>query len=148
MRNIFFIFSVFFLSTQATFACDCNTEVELSLEYHRTRSVFIGKVTKIEKSPSGQELIISIKISSGFKGVNSGTTVKVRTNSSEKACGYKFYIGQSYLIYANNHPRGGGLSTSVCSRTCHMKNAENDLIYITRETRSKMKPEWKDQFRD
>lgn len=147
MRTLTLLIFTLFASYSAV-ACDCVPEVEMSLEYHRTRAVFIGKVTKVVKAENGRENIVYIEVSENFKGVKTGQLVKVRTNASGAACGFGFKMGYSYLIYANKHPRSNDWSTSICSRTKGMREAKNDLIYIVRETGTEMKPEWEKQFRE
>lgn len=137
------------LPSLPTFACDCSTEIELSLEYHRTQFVTIGKVLSITESKDGNELLVSVEIKTDFKGEKTGEKIIIRTNSSPKACGYEFVVGKEYLIYANRHQRvPKDWTTSVCSRTIAMSGAENDLIFITRELKIPMDEAWEKQFKD
>ena len=109
----------------------------------------MGKVTRIQEATNGYELVVHVEVTEDFKGSSTGETIKIWTNKSGAACGYKFYIGQTYLIYASKHLRmPGELTTSVCSRTCHVRDAENDLIFMERETGREIRPEWRDQFRE
>jgi hypothetical protein len=147
MRRIALL--LFLLPSFPIFACDCSTEIELSLEYHRTQHVIIGKVLSITESKDGQELLVSVEIKTDFKGEKTGEKMIIRTNSSPKACGYTFAVGKEYLIYANRHQRvPKDWATSVCSRTIAMSGAENDLIFITRELQIAMDPAWEKQFKD
>ena len=147
MRTIALL--LFLLPSLPIFACDCSSEIELSLEYHRSRNVIIGKVLSITKSADGSELLVSVEIKKDFKGEKTGEKIIVHTNSSPKACGYEFTIGKEYLIYANQHYRvPKDWTTSVCSRTIPMPEAENDLIFITRELEIEMDPAWEKQFKN
>ncbi len=147
MRIVILLFLL--LVSSPIIACDCSSEIELSLEYHRSRQVIIGKVLSITKSKDGSENLVSVEIKKDFKGEKTGEKVIIRTNSSPKACGYKFVIGKEYLIYANQHQRvPKDWSTSICSRTIAMSGAENDLIFITRELQISMDPVWEKQFKD
>lgn len=143
MRLIFLLFGLF-LSTSA-FACDCIPEVEMSLEFHRTRTVFVGRVTKIQPDSDNKGLlVVTFEVADNLKMANS-STIKIKTSASGKNCGYVFRVGQNYLVYANQ--ARPGLMTSVCSRTTHLSKAKNDLIYITRTKKTKMNPEWEEHFK-
>jgi predicted Zn-ribbon and HTH transcriptional regulator len=148
MRNSFLLISFLFIALAST-ACDCTSQVEMSLEYHRSRSVVIGKITKITKSKDQKQLLVTVEVLEDFKGSKKGQSVVVRTNASGKACGYDFKVGSQYLIYANRDERNPrDWSTSVCSRTQPLRDAEDDLVYITRESGIAMQDSWKSQFRD
>ncbi len=144
-----FISFLFILASTYSLSCDCVTEVEMSLEFHRTKYVSIGKVLSIKESTDGNELLVSVEIKQDFKGDKTGSTVVIRTNKSPKACGYQFKVGREYLIYSNRHDRvPKHRMTSVCSRTVELSAAENDLIFITRELNLPMNEEWEKQFKD
>lgn len=148
MRSLFIIFT-FFFSSFSILACDCTAQTEMSLEYHRSGLVIVGKVTKITKTADQQQLLVTIQVQEDFKGNTKGQRITIRTNSSRRACGYEFKIGQNYLIYANKDMRNvRNWTTSICSRTCPLREAEDDLTYITRETDTELDPSWEGQFRD
>jgi hypothetical protein len=148
MRSPLILLSFLFIALTSS-ACDCISQVEMSLEYHRSRSVVIGKITKIAKSKDEKQFLVTVEILEDFKGNKKGQSVIVRTNVSGRACGYDFTVGHQYLIYANRDDRNpGSWSTSTCSRTRSMRDAEDDLIYITRESDIEMQDAWRKQFRD
>ncbi|MFT5857954.1 MAG: hypothetical protein ACI865_000038 [Flavobacteriaceae bacterium] len=148
MRNTFVALTFILLST-INYACDCSVQTEMSLEYHRSALVIVGKVTKITKSADQRQFIVTIEVEKDFKGNTKGQKIIITTNSSGRACGYEFRVGQNYLIYANKDKRNvRNWTTSVCSRTCPLKAAKEDLSFITRETDTEFHPNWEGQFRD
>jgi hypothetical protein len=143
--RLILLFLGIFISINAL-ACDCVPEVEMSLEFHRTRTIFVGRVTKIEPDASskGALLVVTFEVTDDLK-VTNRSIIKIKTSSSGRACGYEFRLGQMYLVYANlARP---GLMTSVCSRTTHLSKAKNDLLFITKETKKEMNPKWDKHFR-
>lgn len=140
---------LFIIATTYSLSCDCVPEVEMSLEFHRTQYISVGKVVSISESEDGNEFLVVVEIKHDFKGDKAGSTVVICTNQSPKACGYTFKVGREYLIYSNRHERvPKHWKTSVCSRTVELSSAENDLIFITRELNLPMNKEWEKQFKD
>jgi hypothetical protein len=63
----------------------------------------------------------------GWKGVYAGNVV-VRTGSIINSCHYPFTLGAEYLVYATGSEDGIlSLYTSLCSRTCPIEQAAEDL---------------------
>ncbi len=56
-------------------------------------------------------------------------TVTVVTAKHSAACGYRFLIGQPYLIYGDVNSQGE-LSTSICTSTKPLSSADEDLTFF------------------
>ncbi|MCH2225628.1 MAG: hypothetical protein MK066_12730 [Crocinitomicaceae bacterium] len=144
--RLFLLFVGLFISVNSL-ACDCIPQPEMSLEFHRTRTVFVGRVTNIkpDSDSKGALLVVTFEVSDNLKS-SKKSTIKIKTSASGKSCGYEFRLGQRYLVYANM--ARPGLMTSVCSRTTPLSKAKNDLLFICKTTKTKMNPEWEKHFRD
>jgi hypothetical protein len=107
-------------------------------------AVFLGRVDKIEFtdgsvrfSPGARSMTamssahllrVTISIDEVYRG-SSAKTIQVYTASSSAACGYPFFEGQKYLIYASADDIGQ-LLVSVCSATKPSEYAEKDIAYL------------------
>ena len=95
-------------------------------------AVFSGEVLSVERmSNAGQELFSSVRVR--FKVLESwrgdvSNVVEIKTGMGGGDCGYSFRERQNYLVYA--HARGGGLITSICSRTRPLSQAAEDVAYL------------------
>lgn len=120
----------------STVPCTC---IDVPLEEHiaKTDVVFSGMVAaqdtvEVHYLPTEYSSTFLTKIEvrntilsqGAYKGAVSDT-VNVFTAASDIACGYSFTVGNTYLIYA--YIRDGVLSTSICSATKLLANADADL---------------------
>lgn len=114
-------------------ACSCLTpQSPCAVLKERESVVFVGTVTDIApasragSNARSSEAALSVRFSVGerFGDTLDGTAV-VSTSDSAGTCGYRFSVGESYLVYAYRTP--DGLSTSVCSRTAPLAAARDDL---------------------
>jgi len=112
-------------------ACSCLRPPEAPVALAGSTAVFLGKVTAIERGKTG--LQITIEVDRAWKGIAT-KTVSLNTAPDDGMCGYHFEIGKSYLVYANgDKPKEGEqpkLSTNICTRTCHIDQAGDDLKAI------------------
>lgn len=118
-------------------ACSCalpplsKTEKQLiKLERKKSQAVFSGEVTEIiiPKLPSGEEswtAEVRFKVLQTWKGTKSAT-VTVFTANVCCICGYKFEVGEQYLVYARGSKKDS-LSTDTCTRTQKLVTANQDL---------------------
>ena len=96
--------------------------------------VFSGRVIGLQLEPQEpadptlsfrpEDLVTTFAVSSVWKGSLGQETV-VRTKFTCCACGYRFQIGETYLVYA--FANKSGLRTSVCTRTNPIGMAQEDL---------------------
>jgi len=140
MRSFSFCLSVvayLLLSPAEGLACSCLPPVEVMgnprkhVEHERGRAtaVFAGRVIEI-KEERGALAIIEAKfeVEKAWKGVTNDDAV-VSASTLVHLCGYPFKVGRSYLVYASG-PNLGELSTSICTRTTRLKDAEEDLKFL------------------
>lgn len=117
--------------TAPTSACSCIRPPEAPIALAASTAVFLGKVTAIERGKNS--LQVTIEVDRAWKGITT-KTVNISTAENGAACGYHFEIGKSYLIYAHgDKPKEGEqpkLSTNICTRTCHIDQAADDLKAI------------------
>ncbi|MEJ7849250.1 MAG: hypothetical protein WKF92_14300 [Pyrinomonadaceae bacterium] len=117
-------------------ACSCDlpqlgkTEKQLiKLERKKSQAVFVGEVTEIiaPKTASGEEAWtaeVRFKVLQTWKGVTT-ETVSVFTANRCCICGYKFAVGERYLVYAYSSDEDW--ATSFCTRTKILSEADEDL---------------------
>jgi len=106
-------------------------EVELS----RADVVFVGRVTQmaIETRSEGnytyEVMVCNFVLAEPIKGISTGKkTLSVFTRMAGTACGYPFELGQSYLVYANEH--NGALETNSCRRTKPLTQPKQEIVPI------------------
>ncbi len=117
-----------FLSASAASACDCMMPPSPLEALAVSDAVFQGVVLSIITPPNlFDPMSITFQVIGGWKGVYEGTVV-IRTGSIINSCHYPFALGAEYLVYASD-PDGGilNLYTSLCSRTCPIALAAEDL---------------------
>lgn len=96
----------------------------------RSTATFVGRVTDIDKpfldslglTASGLH-DVTFAVLRSWKGVTADTVV-IRTRLSGEACGYRFEIGQEFLVYTSGDP---DLMTGICTGTRPAEGAEDDF---------------------
>lgn len=120
-------------AAREAWACSCATpESPCAVLKAHESVVFVGTVTDIAPALRAgsdarrSEATLSVRFSVGerFGDTPDGTAV-VNTPDSAGACGYRFSVGESYLVYAAR--TADGLSTGACSRTAPLAAARDDL---------------------
>lgn len=141
------VFSVLGLlfAPSITFACSCSlspigkTEKQLiKLERKKSQAVFSGEVAEIiaPKTISGEEAWtaeIRFKVLQTWKGVTT-QTVSVFTANRCCICGYKFAVGERYLVYAYSSDKA--LGTNFCTHTKTLSEADVDLKVLGKSNES------------
>jgi hypothetical protein len=126
--------------SDTAFACSCMGTRPPCEAYWQAEAVFIGTPKevswieiedKIENSTfKYRERVFRFSVDQAFRGVN-GSQVSVMTGQGGGDCGYGFKIGELYLVYAyRDNQKKDMLSTSICTRTRPIRNADEDLEYI------------------
>ena len=122
-------------------ACSCENPGPPCQNTFRVDAVFTGSVVNITALPidgpplppgairMGGTLRVDFSIDQAFRGVQ-GSTVSVLTSAMSPACGYEFKQGERYLVYAYGSKDGTELRTSICSRTRHISEANEDLQFL------------------
>lgn len=97
------------------FACRCkSTTPEQNVDV--ATDVFWGEVTKVERSD--RRLTATLRVGKRFKGAKQ-KVVKVGTNRHGSACGVRFELGESYLVFT--YMRDKQLAASTCNGTRRMR---------------------------
>ena len=112
-------------------ACSCDSSGPPCQNAFQVDAVFIGTVQGISEiegtaeSPYRRRLV-TFTTPRVFRG-RQGTTTQVMTGMDSGDCGYTFKRGMTYLVYAYQPPKGGTLTTGICSRTRPIEEASEDL---------------------
>lgn len=118
-------------------AKDASQRQQVKAELKRSNAVFSGKVVQIVKKEAGffkGNLEVTFEISESWKRVK-GRTISILTQAQVTAtappyvinCGYKFEVGESYLVYVESISGSGEMLTGSCSRTKKLDDAAADV---------------------
>lgn len=141
-------------------ACTCVDSPSPCTSFQTTPVVFVGFVKSIDEETTEIDrfgktekvrtaLTARFVVEEGLKGI-SNREVEVSTGGGGGDCGYHFKVGERYLVYAYGSARealgssvsrtvigggspsnkSGGLTTSICSRTQLLSQAQDDLELI------------------
>ena len=120
------------LASRAVSACDCRLpsagkpiKQVVAEARNKSRAVFSGTVVAIDRKPGDLYVAVRFKIEKFWKGALS-EEVTVFTGQGGGDCGYKFEVGQRYLIYAYRY-NDTELGTNICQRTASLIEAAEDL---------------------
>ena len=122
-------------------ACSCVRVGPACEAFWTTEAVFDGTVLKIEpivtqenigrQPPEVQHWLVTFVFHRGWKGVDPASQIEVMTARDGAACGYKFELGQRYLVFAGRSgidPRR--LTVSMCSATRAFEPAGESLQFL------------------
>jgi hypothetical protein len=123
------------LASLPAMACSCAAPATPADALARSSAAFAGRVVDIDKpfldslglTTSGLHYV-TFEVVRSWKGAISGT-VAVRTRLSGEACGYRFEIGQEYLVYTSGDPY---LITGICTGTRPTEGAADDIQALDR----------------
>ena len=90
-----------------------------------------GPATAMSMTPSGKYRIVEFDIGRVFRGTNQ-THLSLVTGLGTGDCGYDFWPGENYLVYATPGP-GGTWFTSICSGTDGIEDSGAALRFLTGE---------------
>jgi hypothetical protein len=132
------------IQARPAYACSCAPPGSPQDALNDATAVFGGTVTAIE-APFGTPIcketfpFIDVVVSSGdpvrvifevtdvWKGAVDRRVI-VTTSRNGASCGYSFQVGERYLVYASS--QSTELRASLCSRTNHLAQAQNDLVVL------------------
>ena len=139
-RAVFTAFGVVALLTLAraeVYACTCAVpdpglplKRQVRMALNESRAVFSGRVIEVKEDPQAASVVVRLRVERFWKGSPPGE-VSVVTGLGGGDCGYRFEVGQSYLVYAHASG-GGGLGTNICQRTARLSEASKDLRVLGR----------------
>lgn len=148
------VFLLAILSCSSAFPCTCGGPSQAKsmrdvAEWYSTRPdvalVFEGKVvqeeirsgplggppTAMSMTSSGKHRVVQFDVTRVFRGLNQAR-LSIVTGLGTGDCGYVFWPGESYLVYANSGP-GGIWFTSICSGTSPIEDSGTAVRFLTGE---------------
>src|SRR6185503_15892835 len=96
------------LSPSAAFSCTCIISGPPCQTFGNTPAVFVGTPIEVKETTGnltegqGREYaqrIFTFRVDEPFRGVNAAQ-IEVRTGMGGGDCGYRFNLGERYLVYA------------------------------------------------
>ena len=129
------VFSLLSLSIGpiTSYACDCVKPPSVEDELERSQAVFSGKVLEVNEINKGyMKKRVLLEVAETWKGVSESQVI-ITTGSGGGDCGYKFHVGEEYLVYANPSSMYGGqeeLVSIICDRTTELSTAQEDLAVL------------------
>jgi hypothetical protein len=116
-------------------ACSCAEAGPPCQAFWKVDAVFTGVVTEIAEAPRssamddiGGNRLVTFLVEERFRGVDAGW-IQVRTGSRGGDCGFRFAVGERYIVYASRTRDREHLTTSTCRRTKHFSEANDDIVY-------------------
>jgi Carboxypeptidase regulatory-like domain len=114
-------------------ACSCMDSGPPCQSYFTAQAVFAGTVRSI--TPIGPQPAYGDAVRVEFDDVvtyrgEGGTTQSVVTAANGASCGFEFMRGERYVVYASAAKTEASLSTWSCSRTRHVADAADDLVFF------------------
>lgn len=127
----FFLLNIGLLSARNVLACNCFTPT-ICLAYSRAKSVFVGKLEKIETDEKEKiyTIIAYFSVEKTFKG-ETGKLEKVRFRICDRNSIFK--VGERYFVYKEDAE-----INSPCNRTHSLGKQDSDFEYA--ESLSEIKP--------
>jgi hypothetical protein len=131
LSQLFLITLLMLLHTNAV-ACSCGTPSEPTLkervnkELKNSAVVFSGRVVSVTKIPISTNVAVKFLTNEFWKG-SLGEHVTVITGGKNGICGFRFRVGESYLVYAGNAGEKKDLFTHSCTRTARLSVSGEDL---------------------
>jgi hypothetical protein len=91
----------------------------------KAKAVFSGEVVEIIENPRVFYVEVRFRVESSWKQARTDELI-LRTGRGGGDCGYRFEVGEHYLVYAYGSDENR-LETNICQRTKKLADAENDL---------------------
>lgn len=133
MNRVLLIIFIFY--SNAILPCTCIGKTKVKSEVKNSDVVIIGKVLSKELLTIKDKYVpeefylkkneYTIQIIKKYKGEITSDTIKIVTGIGNGDCGFKFLIGESYIIYSEfqdafieeNEKEKPFLTTNICTRT-------------------------------
>lgn len=132
---VLFIFFAF----DAAYACSCIQPQAPCAYYGETSAIFLGRVVgsaqrRTSTDEHGNKVVydvgtIRFLVQENYKGAP-GYEVEIHSGTGGGDCGYWFRRNESYVVYAYRSKDDNLLYTSICTRTAHISDADEDLAYL------------------
>jgi hypothetical protein len=129
-RNLTCALAVLTCSASPAFSCTCAPKASVEKALSLSDAVFVGRLlarhdARFEVLPglSSSGFSFMFEVEKLFKGALS-SEVAVLTGNGRGDCGYRFEVGEKYLVYAYGDKE---LRTNICTRTTKISTADADL---------------------
>jgi hypothetical protein len=124
---------------EAVSACTCalpsgTQQAQIASAKRTARAVFGGTVSEVRPHSGVLRVEIHFAVERVWKG-RLPAEVVVTTGIGGGDCGYRFEPGARYVVYCSGDTIEA-LSTNICTRTCLMKDARDDVRYLGRAKHS------------
>ncbi len=136
LLSLVFIAGLTLISSAKALGCTCGFGGGAPCqEFWRVDAVFAGTVVgsgKINVDEGGYKhdmRLVRLTVDQPIRGMQTAE-VDVVTGWGGGDCGYGFKIGERYLVYAYRDEKDQRLSTSICSRTRKLSEANDDFAFI------------------
>lgn len=112
-------------------ACTCAPQGPPCQEVWESPVIFAGTVIEVEQPGPHFQTRARFRITEAFRGTEAGEIDIHLRGGGSASCDPEFKVGESWLVYGHNQWEGGpGWTTSSCSRTRLLENAQEDLAYL------------------
>ncbi|HEX6188568.1 MAG TPA: hypothetical protein VFZ40_10845 [Pyrinomonadaceae bacterium] len=136
------IVAVMTLASVDALACTCELpwpqrSLKQQVEKARkdSRAVFSGRVLRIDEA--GYMLKVTLIVENSWKE-RLPKEVVLFTGRGGGDCGYRFEVGEDYLVYA--YFGGTALGTNICQRTTPLSGGADDIKILGKPKRKQMRP--------
>lgn len=144
MKKTLLLILIFIFSITKTIACGCmktNESLSKKVEkaYIHSDLIISGKVidieivNKAEMKSSADPIIYKFEIINNIKGKIEKEVIEIVSKESSASCGYKFELGESYLVYARKSNEFSlktknefDFVTSLCDRNQKLRNVKKE----------------------
>ena len=119
------------ISAEPARACSCLEPRTLAQEVLASTAVFTCRVLDIspidDEYPAGFQVAVTVEVFDVWKGDPARSLIVTATSSA--ACGYNFFVGGEYLVFATGGIGPGRLGVFSCSRTA-ARNGNPDVAAL------------------
>jgi 5-hydroxyisourate hydrolase-like protein (transthyretin family) len=133
--SLAFVAALVLVYSASGFACSCAGSRPPCAEFWHVDAVFSGTVVGDGEINVGEGVLkremrlVHLTVDQPMRGMQSAE-VEVVTGWGGGDCGYRFRIGEHYLVYAYHDDKTKRLETSTCTRTRRLTEADEDLAFI------------------
>jgi hypothetical protein len=148
-RKLLFSLSAFiylFVNTSVGLACTCEMpkpgvtlKQAVAQARDKAKAVFSGEVVEVIKNPQVFYIEVRFKVEHSWKQVRTNQLV-IRTGRGGGDCGYRFEVGERYLVYAYGSDVPA-FETNICQRTRKLTDAQDDLKLLGKSRIIKQNPQ-------
>jgi hypothetical protein len=113
-------------------ACSCVPQ-SLSEAFENSDLIFQGtviQITAVESEGWLSHWIVTLSQEKSWKSDKDNVTLTVLDPPHEAVCGFGFYVGETYLVYAQRDTTAEAYRTSLCSRTTRLRDDLPDIPFL------------------